>query len=144
MRVNKIATALLLFIFVASALAAIPVKTQAQQTITMKTYSVVDAIPNKIGLGETTLLKTGITEALESADYGWKTSIVVTKPDGANVTLGPFKTDSTGSTYTQYTPDQVGNYTITSIFPQQTMLVDTVALQRMDMSNGLFFILTEP
>jgi hypothetical protein len=85
-----------------------------------KTYAIADAIPNRIGLGETTLLKCGITEALESADLGWKDiRIVVTKPDGTNETLGPFKTDSTGSTFTQYTPATVGTYTITTYFPQQ-------------------------
>ena len=35
-------------------------------------------------------------------------------------TLGPFTTDSTGSTYTTYVPDQIGNYTITTNFPNNT------------------------
>ena len=57
-------------------------------TGTMKTYFIVDAIPSKIGLGETTLLKTGITEPLNEADQSWiGLTIIVTKPDGTNETL---------------------------------------------------------
>ena len=97
----------------------------------LKTYSIVDAIPDVIGLGEETLLKTGVTQALNAAEDGFSgLTIVVTKPDGSNTTLGPFRTDSTGSTYTDYTPDQIGTYTITSIFPEQPMPVDTNDMQR--------------
>ena len=68
-----------------------------------------------MGLGESTLLKTGVTQALNAAEDGFTgLTLVVTKPDGANITLGPFRTDSTGSTYSQYTPDQLGTYTILS------------------------------
>ena len=41
-------------------------------------------------------------------------------PDGHVETLGPFTTDSTGSTYTTYVPTQIGNYTITTNFPNNT------------------------
>lgn len=110
---------------------------KAQTAGTMKTYSIVDAIPNKIGLGESTLLKTGITEPLNEADQSWTgLTIVVTKPDGTNTTLGPFKSDSTGSTYTRYTPTVIGTYTITSIFPQQPMPSTSTVMERFDMSNG--------
>lgn len=105
----------------------------------MKTYALSEAIPDRVGIGETVLLKTGISEALNTADYGWVgCTIVVTKPDGTNTTLGPFKTDSTGSTFTQYTPDQVGTYTATSYFPQQVMPVTTIAMERMDAGGDAF------
>lgn len=113
---------MLVIAFLVSVLAAIPIETiNAQTAMSQKTYAIVDAIPDRIGLGETTLLKCGVTEALESANLGWKDiTIVVTKPDGTNETRGPFKTDSTGSTFEQYTPATVGTYTITTYFPQQT------------------------
>ncbi|NLF87467.1 hypothetical protein GX563_01435 [Candidatus Bathyarchaeota archaeon] len=122
MKSKKILGTMLLIAFLVTVIAALPIQTITAQTAgTQKTYAIVDAIPNRIGLGETTLLKCGITEALESAELGWTgLTIVVTKPDGTNTTLGPFKTDSTGSTFSQYTPDKVGTYTITTYFPQQT------------------------
>ncbi len=121
---SKLAT-LLLALFVASVVTSIPLmnsNAQAQVSGTMKTYPLVDAIPNPVGVGQTTLLKCGISEAAASASLGWiGLKIEVTKPDGTKQTFGPFTTDSTGSTYTSYTPDQIGNYTVTTIFPNNTV-----------------------
>ncbi len=128
---NKLAMALLA-IFALSIVTSIPsMNIEAQAATTMKTYAISDAIPNRIGVGEETLLKCGITEALVTQAYGWeRLTIVVTAPDGTNTTLGPFKTDSTGSTYTLYTPNQIGTYTLTTYFPEQEMPVDTMAMER--------------
>ena len=69
----------------AGAFASLTGVVNAQTAMTQKTYAIADAIPDRIGLGETTLLKCGVTEALESADLGWNgLTIVVTKPDGTN------------------------------------------------------------
>jgi uncharacterized alpha/beta hydrolase family protein len=104
---------------------------QAQTMPTMKTYAISDSIPSLLGVGQETLLKVGITQALESAEYGWTgITITVVAPNGNTETLGPFKTDSTGSTYTLYTPDQVGTYNLTTNFPQQPMPVNTFDLER--------------
>ncbi len=130
MKSKNIFATLLLFVFVASIITLIPlinINVQAQTsptpaptpTPTLVTYPIVDAIPNPIGVGQVTLLKMGILQQLGSALWGWTVSMTVTKPDGTTQTLGPFYTDSTGSTYTQYTPDQVGTYIVTTIFPEQ-------------------------
>jgi hypothetical protein len=111
---------LILLAFVFSTIAVLPLQSAEAQT-TMKTYPIVDAIPNPVGVGQETLLKCGISEAAPSASYGWSgITMTVTKPDGHTETLGPFTTDSTGSTYTTYVPDQTGNYTITTNFPNNT------------------------
>ncbi len=131
---QKIAVAMLLFVLAIGTFATVNAQFGAPPNIPateLKTYSIADAIPDIMGLGETTLLKTGVTQALNAAEDGFSgLTLVVTKPDGTNTTLGPFRTDSTGSTYTQYTPDTVGTYKITSIFPQQPMPVDTNDMQR--------------
>ncbi len=125
---NKLALALLV-VFAISVVTSIPIATQAATT--QQTYAISDAIPDKIGLGEETLLKCGITEALATQAYGWTgLTIKVVAPNGATETLGPFTTDSTGSTYTLYTPDQVGTYNLTTYFPQQEMPVNTTAMER--------------
>jgi hypothetical protein len=130
LKYKQLVVTMLLFVFVASTITAM-ININAQAASTMKTYAISDAIPNKIGLGEQTLLKCGITEALFSQAYGWSgIQIIVTKPDGTNTTLGPFTTDSTGSTYTLYTPEKIGNYTLTTIFPQQEMPVEGRSAER--------------
>ncbi|MCL5876849.1 MAG: hypothetical protein M1540_03450 [Candidatus Bathyarchaeota archaeon] len=123
MKSKNIIATMLLLVFVASVITTIPLMNiNVQAEVTQKTYAIADAIPNPIGLGESTLLKCGVSEATASASLGWTgITITVVKPDGTTQTLGPFTTDSTGSTYTTYTPDQVGNYTITTNFPNQTI-----------------------
>jgi hypothetical protein len=111
-------------------IAAIPTQ-PAKSQATMKTYPIADAIPNPVGVGQETLLKCGISEAAPSASYGWSgITITVTKPDGTSQTLGPFTTDSTGSTYTTYVPDQIGNYTVTTNFPDNTYPITYVPSER--------------
>ena len=120
MKTNKIFAMLIIFAFVVS---IVPMtKVQAQTAPTQQTYALVDAIPNPTGVGQATLLKYGISQALGSADLQWTgITMTITKPDGTTETLGPFNTDSTGSSFTQYTPTQVGNYTITTNFPNNTV-----------------------
>ncbi len=102
MNSKKIFAILLIAAFIASIAAVMPIpQVQAQTTPTLVTYPIIDAIPNPIGVGQVTLLKTGILQQIAGALNGWTgITITVTKPDGTTQTLGPFKTDSTGSTFT--------------------------------------------
>ena len=130
MHFKKSLTILILVAFVVSIIAAVPIQ-PANAAVTMKTYPIVDAIPNPVGIGQETLLKCGISEATPSAQYGWSgITITVTKPDGTSQTLGPFTTDSTGATYTTYVPDQLGNYTVTTNFPNNTYPVTSMVSGR--------------
>ncbi|MCW4013418.1 MAG: hypothetical protein NWF07_10575, partial [Candidatus Bathyarchaeota archaeon] len=104
---------------------------QAQDATTIKTYAISDAIPNPVGVGEQTLLKCGISQAAPSASYGWTDiTIDVVTPSGQTETLGPLTTDSTGSTYALYTPDEVGTYNLTTNFPEQTVPINFTDAER--------------
>ena len=106
MHFKKTISILILVAFLVSTIAAIPIQ-PAKAATTQKTYAIADAIPNPIGLGESTLLKCGISEAAPSAAYGWSgITFTIVKPDGTTETLGPFTTDSTGSGYTTYAPSK--------------------------------------
>ena len=121
---NKTATliALLLMFAMTISLVALPSAT-AQGT--MKTYAVISATPNPVGVGQETLLALGITQQLSSASVGWEgITISVKRPDGHTETLGPFRTDSTGLTGTVYVPTMAGNYTLQVHFPEQEMPSD--------------------
>jgi outer membrane protein assembly factor BamB len=103
----------------------------AQTQSGLKTYAFVGSTPNPVGVGQQTVLRLGITDQLAAPAYGWQgLTLTITHPDGQKETLGPFKTDSTGGTYSIYTPTTVGNYTLQSHFPQQTNPADVN-------SNGL-------
>jgi hypothetical protein len=119
MKTNKIFAILIVLAFVISIVPITQVK--AQSAATMKTYAVVDAIPNPVGVGQEVLVKYGILTQLGTVDLGWKgLTVTVVYPDNTTHTLGPFGTDSTGSSFTTFIPNQVGTYKFTTNFPEQT------------------------
>jgi len=126
MNKSKTIIAMFLLLTFATSLIMTTPTTQAQaQAPSMKTYAIMDAVPNPVGVGEQTLLRFGIIEATGDVSYGWTgIKVIVTRPDGTNETLGPFTTDSTGGTVWVYAPAQVGTYMVTCLFPQQTNPVD--------------------
>ena len=82
--------------------------------------------PNPVGLGQPVafvIWNTRVPDgALVTNDIRWKNyTIVLTKPDNTTEVLGGFNSDPTGSTYTQYTPNQIGNWTVKLIFPAQIL-----------------------
>jgi hypothetical protein len=118
---NKIATAIALFLMLTMAISLVALPVKAQAAPTLKTYAVVDAIPNPVGVGQAVLIKYGILQQLGTVDLGWTgLTVTVVYPDNTKHTLGPFKTDSTGSSYATFIPDQVGTYTFMTNFPEQT------------------------
>ncbi len=87
---------------------------------TMTSYAFVGARPNPVGVGDPVLIHFGITAATQNATEMFKgITVTVTKPDSTTETLGPFTTDSTGGSGTQYTPTMVGNYILQTHFPAQ-------------------------
>ena len=118
---KSISVIFLVLIFAGSISMMLPTA-HAQQTTTQKTYPLIDAIPNPVGVGEQVLIRFGISEGLGVVSQGW-TGITVTVVDPNNqvTALGPFKTDSTGSSFAIFVPSKVGTYKLTTNFPQQTV-----------------------
>jgi hypothetical protein len=112
---------LVVFILIAAmAISVFALPVQAQAGTTQKTYAVCDAIPNPVGVGQEVLIKYGVLMQLGSVAYGWQgLTVTVVYPDTTTHTLGPFTTDSTGSSYTTFIPTQAGTYKFTTNFPEQ-------------------------
>lgn len=92
----------------------------AQVTGKVKSYAFVGATPNPVGVGQETLIHTGITQPLRVTQDGWTgITVTITKPDGSKQTLGPFRTDATGGTGTSFVPDVEGVYQLQTHFPEQ-------------------------
>jgi hypothetical protein len=127
---------LLLAAFMITVITVIPIhQVSAQTTPTLKTYPLIDAIPDVAGVGEQVLVKTGILQQLGSVDQGWTgVKVTIVKPDNTTQTYGPYTTDSTGSTFFTFIPDQVGTYKLTTSFPQQTIPTTFFSYE----SNSLF------
>lgn len=112
-----VAIAMLLLLTIAAPF-ALP---SANAQHTKATYAHIGAMPNPVGIGQQVLLWLGISDPLALETHGWEgLTITVTKPNNTTEILGPFRTDSTGSTGTIYVPDMVGNYTLQTHFPAQS------------------------
>ena len=78
------------------------------------TYCFINVAPSPIGIGQQAQVTFWLSATpplngnYETVFHGF--TIVVTKPDGQNSTMGPFNSDTVGSGYTLFTPDQLGNY----------------------------------
>ena len=113
--------ALILILSFSILMVAIP-QTNAQ--ISKKTYAFIGATPNPVGVGQTVLLHIGISDPTAWPQPGWNDlTVKITRPDGTTETLGPFDTDTTGGTGGVYIPTMTGNYTLQTIFPEQTLTV---------------------
>ncbi|TRO45921.1 hypothetical protein E2P65_06665, partial [Candidatus Bathyarchaeota archaeon] len=78
--------------------------------------------PNPVGINQLVSAVMFNPQVLNGAAFGndledeYHYTLDITKPSGEEITLPPsgyFKSDSTGSTFTTFTPDEVGNWTVT-------------------------------
>jgi outer membrane protein assembly factor BamB len=86
------------------------------------TYAFLGVTPNPVGVGQTVLLHIGISQqTMGTTQFWYGLTVTVTRPDGTTETLGPFTTDSTGGTGSNYIPNQVGVYKFQTHFPAQNI-----------------------
>ena len=92
---------------------------------TVPSWTFVIAAPNPVGLGQKTIIAFWQNDVPPTASGPqgdrWIFYVDITRPDKTNQTLGPFTSDPVGGSYAEYTPDQIGNYTIVARFPGQTL-----------------------
>ncbi len=131
-KIGAIAIAILLLSVFVTSFVTIP-NTSAQNKYT--SYPFLGAVPNPVGVGQEVLLHVGALTALQTARDGWQgLTVEVIKPDGTKTTLAAPKTDSTGGTGIIFVPDQVGNYTMKTIFPAQNSTNNLVVTQNLYMA----------
>jgi hypothetical protein len=100
-----------------------------------RTYNVI--APNPVGVGQlfTVVFYQPIVppDALISNDIRYQYYNIVTKPDGQTERIpasGTTTSDPTGTNYFGYTPDQIGNYSVTTVFVEQKYLWYASSTQR--------------
>jgi hypothetical protein len=118
-------TTLLLAISMLSALPLINAQTDGSVATEVPTFLMINVAPNPIGSGQEALVNAFMTKPPITAGFmGTGTmfegiKVEVTAPDGTKKTLDMGKSDSTGGTWTNFTPDQIGNYTFKATYPGQ-------------------------
>ncbi len=127
---SKIAATLITLILALSTaipLTSLPTTAAHDPPWKIPTYAFIAPTPNPVGVGQPVtvvvwLLFAAPTSTGSDAGDRWSNlKVTVTNPDGNNETLGTLMADSTGSTYTTYTPNKAGNYTFYLEFPGQVL-----------------------
>lgn len=81
------------------------------------TAATIVATPDPIGVGQIIKLIGDINPNPPTSPLGFSDiSIIITYPDGSNVTLGPFLSNGGGGVTLQFVPDQVGSYSVRFTF----------------------------
>jgi len=108
-------------------------KAATAQTMNFPSYLYTSVAPNPVGVGQTAFISLFFTKPIASPAPGTAflgTTLVyytgmtlhIVKPDGTNVTLGPFTADATGGVGNiQYVPTVTGNYTVQAFYPGQSL-----------------------
>jgi outer membrane protein assembly factor BamB len=145
MQKNKtaIAIAMLLMMTMVVTMIASPAVIAHDPAWTIPTYAFVTAAPNTIGVGQTTVIvmwldKFPATAGGTGGDLWRGFTLDITEPNGDKTSLGPFTSGQTGSTFTTFTPDQVGDYTIIFSWPGQT-LTNGTGTPRASVFEGDYF-----
>jgi outer membrane protein assembly factor BamB len=132
---TAIAIALMLILSIAIPLVDLHAA-NAQSSSQLTSYVYIDVAPNPIGSGQTTsiTLWSGTplpTATLQNDVRRHNYTLTITKPDGSIINQNwPVVVDSTGIQFYQYTPDQVGNYTIKFDYGGQIYTWNDTAAQR--------------
>ncbi len=127
-KITSVAIALLMIFSMTASLMFVPSVNAHTPPLNIPTWTFVSTAPQTVGVNQEVMIVMwqNILPPTANGQYGdrWTFMVNVMKPDGTNDTLGPFTSDPTGSTYTEYIPTETGNYTV-----QATTLGHTLSNQ---------------
>ncbi len=84
---------------------------QTAGSILVPTIAFCNVAPNPCGVGQTVTVNFWLAVPLFAEQDPVNMTVYVTPPGGTQTSLGTFVGDTTGGTYTTYTPTAIGNYT---------------------------------
>ncbi len=109
---NKLA-ALVMSVLMITVIGGTIVMTHGQTagSILVPTIAFCNVAPNPCGVGQTVTVNFWLAVPLFAEQDPVNMTVYVTPPGGTQTSLGTFVGDTTGGTYTTYTPTAIGNYT---------------------------------
>jgi hypothetical protein len=121
-----ITIAIFLTLSMSASMMLIPTASAHTPALQIPTYAFINVAPNPAGVGQAVNVGfwLGLPPPTAGTIYGdrWTgLTVKVTAPDGTAQTLGPFTSDDTGGTHTEFTPTQLGNYTFQMSYLGQTL-----------------------
>jgi hypothetical protein len=125
---TKIATiALILTLTLSAIIVSLPlVSSSLELPAEIPTFLYTSVSPNPVGVNQLVYLQAIFTHPLPTShgmlgDRHENVIIEVTAPDGHTTELGPFTAGMTGGVATSWTPTEVGEYSIKSIYPGEIL-----------------------
>jgi hypothetical protein len=126
---NKTKISAMIFVLLltfATLIATLPTIYAHDPPWTTPTWAYMSVAPKTVGVGQQIIIVMWLNDYPRTAvgAYGdrWDNYYIdITKPDGSKETLGPFTSDPVGSAFTNYTPNQVGEYTLVFRFEGDTL-----------------------
>ena len=120
------AIAFILLLTFAAIIVALPLATAHDPPWEIPMYAFVNVAPDPVSVNQPIFIVFWLDKVTPTAagtgGYRWADlTLEITLPDGSIDTLGPFTGDPVASAYTEYTPTQVGSYTVKFIFPEQVL-----------------------
>ena len=119
MTISKTFAAIALFLMLI--FSAFTIITPSVKAADVTTAAFLSVSPNPTGVGEQVIIVVWVQPVAPSAfDRIHNLTLTITDPDGVKETRGPLNPESTGSTYTLYTPTKTGNYSLQLSYPGET------------------------
>ena len=95
---------------------------QTAGSILVPTIAFCNVAPNPCGVGQTVTVDFWLAVPLFAEQDATNMTVYVTTPAGVTSSLGTFTSDTTGGTYTTYTPTTTGNYSFWLVYGGQQYL----------------------
>jgi hypothetical protein len=128
-----IATTVLFIFSMIASMMSIPTAHAHTPSWQIPTYAYINVAPDKVGVGQQCFVIMWLDKLYENAylytPYRFHNyKLVITAPDGTNTTQTfAVISDSTSAQTYAFTPNTVGTYTVTFVFPGQTVTADNAA-----------------
>jgi len=85
------------------------------------TYAFINVAPNPIGVGQTATINFFLATPMETNERPTNMTLYRMEPDGTIVYMGNFTGDTTGGTFTTFTPTKAGIYKFRFVYLGQTL-----------------------
>ena len=113
-------TILITLLLATSTLAGITFSAFPPPGTQIPSYSKINVGPNPSGVNQVVTVNIFHAIPMLTSELYANMTVEVTDPTGHTTTLGPFTSDTTGGTFTNFTPDQVGIWRFQMFYPGQT------------------------